>query len=78
MELDFSTSGKVLVTMINYINEMLDEAPDGFTGTSPTPAAKHLFDTSENAAQLSEKDAAVFHHIVARALFLAKRARPDI
>ena len=44
-----------------------------------TPAAAHLFDTEEdNPALLSEEDATLFHHIVAKLLYLSKRARPDI
>ena len=47
-------------------------------GESPTPAAAHLFNVSENPIPLGQKDAEIFHHFVAKALFLCKRARPDI
>lgn len=64
--------------MSNYIDEMLSESPQDFSGTALTPAAKHLFDTNEFTTLLSEKIAATFHHIVEKSLFLAKRARPYI
>ena len=78
MQLNFNNAGKVRVTMIEYIDQILGEAPREFPGTAPTPAARHLFDTSDDAPKLSDQDAATFHHIVAKSLFLAKRARPDI
>ena len=78
MTLDFSSEGKVIVTMIDYIERLLDESPPEFSGEAATPAGKHLFDTEENATKLEEERAQIFHHLVARALFLCKRARPDI
>lgn len=78
MRVSFATPGKVQITMYDYINQLIDEAPSEFSGTAPTPAARHLFDTDEGAPKLNEEQAAKFHHLVAKALFLAKRARPDI
>lgn len=78
MQINFDEPAKVRVTMIDYIDRMLDEAPTDFSGVAPTPAAKHLFETSGEATKLSEKQSNIFHNIVARSLFLAKRARPDI
>lgn len=78
MQLDFTTPGKVKVTMVDYIDQLLDEAPQEFPGTAPTPAARHLFDTSDDASKLSDERSATLHHFVAKSLYLAKRARPDI
>ena len=44
----------------------------------PPPAAPHLFDVAEEQDRLCDKDAEIFHHYVAKALFLCKRARPDL
>ena len=41
--------------------------------------AKHnLFEIDEGAKRLSERSSNIFHHIVAKLLFVSKRARPDI
>eukprot|EP00178_Gracilaria_changii_P013526 TRINITY_DN381_c1_g1_i1.p1 TRINITY_DN381_c1_g1~~TRINITY_DN381_c1_g1_i1.p1 ORF type:complete len:1004 (-),score=118.29 TRINITY_DN381_c1_g1_i1:1292-3985(-) len=78
MRVHFTADRKVKVTMTSYIDELLNDAPAEFAGVAPTPAKRHLFDTSHSAAKLDGKRAHEFHHIVAKALFLAKRARPDI
>ena len=78
MEIDFSKEGKVVITMINYIEEMLEELPDDMAGTAATPAANHLFDVQENGTKLDQQKSDFFHHNVAKLLFLCKRARPDI
>ena len=79
MQLDFSTPSKVRITMIDYINKILMDCPTDMNGTSPTPAANHLFMVNtSNPKLLNSSDAELFHHIVAQLLFLCKRARPDI
>ena len=48
-------------------------------GESATPAANHLFQVNELGAEpLGNEKATMFHHNVAKLLFLCKRARPDI
>lgn len=77
MSLDFRRPGAVVVTMIDFIKRLLDEAPEEFNGEANTPAAKYLFNVNEECEKLEEQRAIQFHHIVAKALFLCKRARPD-
>ena len=43
MRLDFSTPGKLIISMEPYIRSMIDEMPDNMTGTAANPAAPHLF-----------------------------------
>lgn len=43
-----------------------------------TPAADHLFDVREDCEKLSKEKALIFHNATAKALYLCKRARPDI
>ena len=69
---------KVQMSMKKYIKEMLQELPKDMDGTAATPAAKHLFEVNEECKKLPEKQAMMFHHYVAKLLFLCKRARPDI
>ena len=79
MTLDFSKPECVEVSMIKYINEMLDELPSDMNGEAATPAANHLFNINDvNPTFLDEPTSDFFHHNVAKLLFLCKRARPDI
>ena len=78
MTIDYSSPGKVIFSMIDYIGKMLDDIPEYIKGESATPAAHHLFDIAEDATKLSQVDANIFHHFVAQLLYLSKRARPDI
>jgi hypothetical protein len=57
---------------------MLAELPDDMSGETATPAANHLFEVDESADKLDEETAQLFHHNVAKLLFLCKRARPDV
>jgi hypothetical protein len=79
MTLDYSCPGKVKITMIGYISNMLNELPPDMDGEAATAAANHLFEVNEkDPIMLSEEKAILFHHHVAKMLFLCKRARPDI
>ena len=78
MTLDFRHKRKVKVTMYNFIRDMLEEVPKEMIGADVTPAADHLFKVSESPKYLDNKRAELFHHFVAKCLFLCKRARPDI
>jgi hypothetical protein len=80
MRLDFSQTNTVTVDMRAYVAEMIDESMLNLTpkDTDPImPAAEDLF--AEGSGDLLMKDKAeLFHKIVAKGLFLCKRARPDI
>jgi hypothetical protein len=78
MTLDYSIDGKVMIQMYRYIRDALAELPTDMDGKRTTPAADHLFDVNEQAIKLGEEKADLFHHCVAKLLFLCKRARPDI
>jgi len=79
---DFSHDGKVKIQMKDYIRNMLNE----FKGKDEvhahksvqTPAADHLFKVNDNGKQLTPEWKEEFHSTVAKALFLCKRARPDL
>ena len=64
--------------MINYIERLLDEAPNDMDGVSPTPAGLHLFDINEtDPIPLYEATSQIFHHLIAKLLFLCKWTQPD-
>jgi hypothetical protein len=62
MEIDFSNEGKVINTMINYIEEILEELPDDMAVTAATPAACHLFEVDDNGVELDQQQSDFFHH----------------
>ena len=80
MTLDFETKGKVTITMIPYVKEIVDQFGkyDPTAKTASSPAAAHLFNVNEQPTLLSKDQAEVFHHFVAKSLFLTKCACPDI
>ena len=71
--------GKVVIDMIDYVNNMLAEFPMEFkeTDVEKTPAGENLLKAGIGK-KLDVKDAEVFHTTVARALYVCKRARLDI
>ena len=78
MILDFSLPGKVQIKMEEYIKNMLMELPEDMAGLATTPAADHLFKINDTPTHLTDEAAMLFHHNVAKLLFLCKRARPDL
>eukprot|EP00957_Ditylum_brightwellii_P080266 6105222-Ditylum_brightwellii.AAC.1 len=52
--------------------------PNKYEGEAVTPAANHLFEINKEAEKLGKEEAELFHHVVAKLLFLCKRARPDL
>jgi len=91
MTLDFSTDKQVKISMVDYVKEVIsvwDKAEatnNGFTivkskqgnKLKTTAAPEDLFKVDEDATKLSPEKATAFHNIVAKALYVVKRARPD-
>jgi hypothetical protein len=80
MDFDYSRPGVLWVTMIKYIEDILEDFPELIEKSSRTPHTENLFkfrDESE-ATFLSEEQAQQFHRVVAQLLFLSCRARRDI
>ena len=79
MTLDYSEPGKIKIKMLDYVENMLKDLPLDMEGEAATPAADHLFEVNaEDSGSLEEPTARLCHHVVAKSLFLCKRARPDL
>jgi hypothetical protein len=78
MTLDFSEKGKFIISMEDYITEVMRDLPADMDGVSSTPAAEHLFRTRDDVTQLNEQQADLFHRVTAQLLYACKRGRPDI
>ena len=76
MTLDFSQPGKVVVDMVDYINNMVNEF-DNFTpdDTAATPAGVELL--SAGKGQLDQPLIDKFRTFVAKGLFACKQAQPN-
>ena len=57
--------------MEEYISKLLDKMPDDMEDMANTPGPNHLFNVNKGRAIL-------FHHIVAKLLYLHRRAQQDI
>jgi Reverse transcriptase (RNA-dependent DNA polymerase). len=77
MDLEFK-KGKVEISMQSYLNEAIDAFPEEIKQTVSSPAADHLYTVNPNGKKLPEDRRECFHHIVAKLLYVATRARPDL
>jgi len=79
MTIDYAKDGKVMFKMDNFVERLLDEAPaDMQSNTAATPAAGHIFQVNKEGKKLDSKTVDLFHHLVAKLLYLRKRVRPDL
>ncbi len=80
MIFDFLAEGKVMITMMKYIKNIIRAFPEEITGTKTSPAADHLFTVKEPslAKASSEEEAMAFHCMTAQLLFLSTRMWWDI
>ena len=79
MTFNFSRNKEVHIKMEDYIKRLLDDFPRQWrtSDVASTPAANNLFDQGIGK-KLDNIDSEQFHTTVAKTLFVAKRARPDI
>ena len=72
---DLTTAGKARVSMTGYVEDMLRGS--GTAGGARTPATEGLFNVRDDSDMVNEEQRVRFHRLVAKMLYLAKRARPD-
>ena len=78
MNIQYNDSGTVTIDMVDYVKECLAEFPETLEKEVKTPAASNLFEVRDEIPLLDPSLAKLFHRIVAKLLFVCKRARPDI
>jgi hypothetical protein len=76
MTFDFTSKGKVRVTMQRLVDEII--AGCGVTVERKTPAAEHLFDINPMAEKLQGKDKEYFRSYTAKLLYVGKRVKPEM
>ena len=78
MNLDFTESGSVKFSMIDYLKELIVNFPVEIEGSIGTPVGTNLLEINEeNPVYLNEERAKILHTFVAKVLFVCKRYRPD-
>ena len=80
MTLDYYTIGQVNITMLDYIDEIINDfdkayPTGGGTKSISTPAI--IFKVNKYCKNHNSKQAVEFHHLVAKMLFATKRSRSD-
>ena len=84
MTFDYTTKGKLMITMYDYIDGIIKNADQIYKdgSGSATPASDHLYEIrdvdSEDYKPLSEDERKQYHTITAQCLYLSKRGRPDL
>ena len=90
MTLDFGSKGIVKVTMVDYVDEIIEAFDAACRNLNHGDAAvvrrkkyrsaapKDLFKIDEAATKLNHDEEKAYHNITAKYLYVTKRARPDI
>ena len=75
MVFNLSHKGEAKVTMQGYVEDMMvsSDTPNG----ASTPGIENIFNVHDGVPRATDEEQARFHTIVAKLLYLAKRARPD-
>ncbi len=76
MDFDYSAPGIVRISMTAMVDQVIEELQ--VSDKSRTPAANDLFHVDEKSELLDKDRKEKFHSLVAKLLYMAKRARPDI
>ena len=81
MDLDWeSAPGELIISMIKYLQKIIDEWPEELSSTKINPANNTLFTIRDDKDRviLPKEKAQQFHRTTAQLLFLTMRARPDV
>ena len=76
--INWNSEGKVVFTMYNYWENILDKAPADFDSEDVTPAFCDLFTGNLTHKKLDTSTLVLFHRVIAKFLYIAKRTRPNI
>jgi len=58
--------------MYEYIENLLSELTSDMNGSAKTPASGHLFNVNPESKKLPKTTAQLFHHLVAKLLYLSR------
>ena len=76
MDITFDdNNGTVTILMKEYLKEAIANSGMDASKVAPTPAKKDLFTVDDGSEQLDKRRDEIFHSIVAKLLYVSKRAR---
>jgi hypothetical protein len=78
MDITFNNNnGTVTILMKEYLKEAIADSGMDASKVAPTPAKKDLFTVDDGSEQHDKRQGEIFRSIVAKLLYVAKRARTD-
>ena len=74
MDLDYSETREVKISMVPCVINILNGFPENITSAASTPVADCLLNVKppREVRKHSDEQAILFHHIVAKLLFISK------
>ena len=78
MKIDFTDGKAVKIDMKEFLKGVINDFWEDLLRNAATPAKRDLFELTIGAECLDETRADIFHRIVAKLLYVCKRARMDI
>jgi len=64
--------------MYEYIEKLLEELHADMQCLATTPTSSYLFNTDQGCNEIREEWGQLFHHLVAKLLYVSKRTKQDI
>ena len=76
----YNEEGTISIGMDDYVEEVIEAfgTQSKITSGTTSPARGNLFAVDESLDRLDEKRSEIFHHCVAKLLYVSKRCRLDI
>ena len=78
MDMRFSKACTVKIKMTEYIKEAITDFGENISRSVATPANKDLFEIDKPSGDLTMKNKETFQSVIAKHLYVSKRARRDI
>ena len=73
MDITFKQNGTVEIRMKNFIKEAIEASLEDVSNGVSTPAQRTLFDIDEDSESLGQKKSELYHHIIAKLLYVSTR-----
>ena len=78
MNIEILKDKKIQIDMREQLQEAIDMFLESTLMKASSPGSRYVFQVDDDAEQLNKHQSEIFHSTVAKLLFIAKRARPDI
>mmetsp|Transcript_17140 Transcript_17140/g.24232 ORF Transcript_17140/g.24232 Transcript_17140/m.24232 type:complete len:86 (+) Transcript_17140:4085-4342(+) len=72
MDVEFKGNGTIGITSKKYLEECIESFGEEMIRKVPTPSKDDFFEIDTESADLDEEKKSIYHHIVAKLLYVAK------